>query len=73
MLVLTSRDVWATTLYWLCEGVPYAVVGHWYEVTPLVLGWGLAKSTSGRSRWCEETRLDPDWHPQGWKRRITQV
>ena len=33
VLVLTSGQ----PDNWLCDGIPYAVVGRWYEVTPLVL------------------------------------
>ena len=34
MLVLTSRD---QPENWLSTGIPYAIVGRWYEVTPRVL------------------------------------
>ena len=60
--------------------------GHRAEVTPSWTEWsrtewsprghrpsGQEQERSGRSMWSEETRSDPDWYPQGRKRRITQV
>ena len=73
MLVLTSSDVWAPTrelaLGW------YPLRSGWTLVRRYGAGTGLGptESTSGRSRWSEETRPDPDWYPQGRKRRITQA